>query len=81
VAERIREALAKMVLSPDDEHENKVAVTASIGMAATTETPMLTDLVTRAEAALFRAKYTGGNRIEEGHSDIKPTLYRFEHDE
>jgi diguanylate cyclase (GGDEF)-like protein len=74
VAQRMCEAVSKTRLSAEEGRDDAVAVTISVGVAASNETPTLSDLITRAEAALFKAKYTGGNRIEQSLGEMKPIV-------
>ncbi len=66
LAERIREAIAELRITTDDEPPRALAVTASLGIAAYPESKAQTgeDLVRRADRALYRAKKTGKNRVE-----------------
>ncbi len=71
LAERIREAIADLRLTTDDEPPRVLTVTASLGIAAYPESKAAdgTDLVRRADRALYRAKKTGKNRVELFWSD------------
>jgi len=71
LAERIREAIAELRLTTDDEPPKVLTVTASLGIAAYPESKAVdgTDLVRRADRALYRAKKTGKNRVELFWSD------------
>ena len=61
VAERIRRAFAdRFVLSTDGE---PIAATASFGVAACPESADAADLLRAADAALYRAKGSGKNRV------------------
>ncbi|NVB81454.1 MAG: sensor domain-containing diguanylate cyclase [Kofleriaceae bacterium] len=66
LAERIREAIAELRITTDDEPPRALAVTASLGISAYPESKAQTgeDLVRRADRALYRAKKTGKNRVE-----------------
>jgi diguanylate cyclase (GGDEF)-like protein len=70
-AERIRAAIAELRLTTDDEPPRVLSVTASLGIAAFPESKAKdgTDLVRRADRALYRAKKTGKNRVELFWSD------------
>nr|HEX4315498.1 sensor domain-containing diguanylate cyclase [Kofleriaceae bacterium] len=70
-AERIRAAIAEMRITTDDEPPKVLQVTASLGIAAYPESKARdgTDLVRRADRALYRAKKTGKNRVELFWSD------------
>jgi diguanylate cyclase (GGDEF)-like protein len=70
-AERIRAAIAELRVTTDDEPPKAVGVTASLGIAAYPESKAkdATDLVRRADRALYRAKKTGKNRVELFWSD------------
>lgn len=66
LAERIREAIAELRITTDDEEPLVLAVTASFGISAFPESKAQdgVDLVRRADKALYRAKKTGKNRVE-----------------
>ena len=70
-AERIRAAIAELRITTDDEPPKVLSVTASLGIAAFPESKAAdgTDLVRRADRALYRAKKTGKNRVELFWSD------------
>jgi diguanylate cyclase (GGDEF)-like protein len=63
VAERIREAVASHTIG---ENGRNLRITASLGVAGWTESGVddMTSLVARADAALYRAKAAGKNRVE-----------------
>ena len=71
LAERIREAIAELRITTDEEPPKALAVTASLGIAAFPESKAASgeDLVRRADRALYRAKKTGKNRVELFWSD------------
>jgi diguanylate cyclase (GGDEF)-like protein len=71
LAERIREAVAELRITTDDEPPKVLGVTASLGCAAFPESKAASgeDLVRRADQALYRAKKTGKNRVELFWSD------------
>jgi diguanylate cyclase (GGDEF)-like protein len=71
LAERIREAIAELRITTDEDPPRALAVTASLGIAAFPESKAATgeDLVRRADKALYRAKKTGKNRVELFWSD------------
>jgi diguanylate cyclase (GGDEF)-like protein len=71
LAERIREGIAELRITTDEEPPRALAVTASLGIAAFPESKAQTgeDLVRRADRALYRAKKTGKNRVELYWSD------------
>jgi len=71
LAERIREGIAELRLTTDDEPPKVLNVTASLGIAAYPESKAQdgTDLVRRADRALYRAKKMGKNRVELFWSD------------
>src|SRR5258708_23000990 len=71
LAERIREAVAELRLTTDDDPPKVLGVTASLGCAAFPESKAENgeDLVRRADRALYRAKKTGKNRLELFWSD------------
>jgi diguanylate cyclase (GGDEF)-like protein len=71
LAERIREAIAELRITTDEEPPRVLGVTASLGIAAFPESKAVdgTDLVRRADRALYRAKKTGKNRVELFWSD------------
>ena len=66
LAERIREAIAELRITTDDEPPRSLAVTVSLGISAFPESKAAdgVDLVRRADKALYRAKKTGKNRVE-----------------
>jgi diguanylate cyclase (GGDEF)-like protein len=66
LAERIREGIAELRITTDDDPPRALAVTASLGISAFPESKARdgTDLVRRADKALYRAKKTGKNRVE-----------------
>lgn len=66
LAERIRESIAELRITTDDDPPRSLAVTASLGIAAYPESKAQDglDLVRRADRALYRAKKTGKNRVE-----------------
>lgn len=70
-AERIRAAIAELRITTDDDPPRVVGVTASLGIAAYPESKARdgTDLVRRADRALYRAKKTGKDRVELYWSD------------
>ncbi len=59
-AERIRQAVE---MAPVSLKSTEIAVTVSIGMASTLDFPEKSDLLEAADAALYRAKHEGRNRI------------------
>lgn len=71
LAERIREAIAELRITTDEDPPRALAVTASLGIAAYPESKAASgeDLVRRADRALYRAKKTGKNRVELFWSD------------
>jgi diguanylate cyclase (GGDEF)-like protein len=71
LAERIREGIAELRITTDDEPSRVLGVTASLGIAAYPESKAAdgTDLVRRADRALYRAKKMGKNRVELFWSD------------
>ncbi|MEO6777550.1 MAG: sensor domain-containing diguanylate cyclase [Kofleriaceae bacterium] len=71
LAERIREGIAELRITTDDEPPKVLGVTASLGIAAFPESKAqdATDLVRRADRALYRAKKMGKNRVELFWSD------------
>jgi diguanylate cyclase len=64
-AERLRAAVAALRVLPADE-----AVTVSIGLAACTENDTAATLIARADAALYRAKAGGRDRVEVGDTPV-----------
>ncbi len=66
LAERIREGIAELRITTDDDPPRSLGVTASLGIAAFPESKAQdgVDLVRRADRALYRAKKTGKNRVE-----------------
>jgi diguanylate cyclase (GGDEF)-like protein len=71
LAERIREGIAELRITTDDDPPRALAVTASLGISAYPESKAHdgVDLVRRADKALYRAKKTGKNRVELFWSD------------
>ena len=71
LAERIRDGIAELRITTDDEPPKVLGVTASLGIAAFPESKAQdgTDLVRRADRALYRAKKMGKNRVELFWSD------------
>ncbi len=61
LAERIRRAVAAMRIENEGE---EIRFTVSVGVASMRETPTLDPLFGEADAALYRAKARGGNRVE-----------------
>jgi diguanylate cyclase (GGDEF)-like protein len=78
LAERIREAIAELRITTDDEPPRALAVTASLGISAFPESKALdgVDLVRRADKALYRAKKTGKNRVELFWTDDPSGLHK-----
>ena len=60
-AERVRAAFAAATLAPDG---NRIAATVSIGAACGSPNATIESLIARADAALYRAKANGRDRIE-----------------
>jgi diguanylate cyclase (GGDEF)-like protein len=71
LAERIRDGIAELRITTDEDPPRVLGVTASLGIAAYPESKAAdgTDLVRRADRALYRAKRTGKNRVELYWSD------------
>jgi diguanylate cyclase (GGDEF)-like protein len=71
LAERIREGIAELRITTDEDPPRALGVTASLGIAAFPESKAVdgTDLVRRADRALYRAKRMGKNRVELYWSD------------
>ena len=71
LAERIREGIADLRITTDDEPPKVLSVSVSLGIAAFPESKAHdgTDLVRRADRALYRAKKMGKNRVELFWSD------------
>ncbi|HEY5950489.1 MAG TPA: sensor domain-containing diguanylate cyclase [Kofleriaceae bacterium] len=78
LAERIREAIAELRITTDDEPPRALAVTASLGIAAYPESKAKSgeDLVRKADRALYRAKKTGKNRVELYWSDEPSGIHK-----
>ncbi|HSD89964.1 MAG TPA: sensor domain-containing diguanylate cyclase, partial [Kofleriaceae bacterium] len=78
LAERIREAIAELRITTDDDPPRALSVTASLGIAAYPESKAETgeDLVRRADRALYRAKKTGKNRVELFWTDDPSGLHK-----
>jgi diguanylate cyclase (GGDEF)-like protein len=70
VAERIRKNVEEHVFKYKDK---EIRVTVSIGIAKNGKTQEASDTVSAADAALYRAKKNGRNRIETSRSTIKTT--------
>jgi diguanylate cyclase (GGDEF)-like protein len=71
LAERIRLRFAQ---APFHEGDRSIAVTVSIGVAqsdASQQTNMLVDMISRADKALYRAKFLGRNRVEIDDSAVQ----------
>lgn len=65
VAERIRGAIAALRVPATDRDSDSIAISASLGVAADhSEGENLSELLNRADAALYRAKAKGRNRVE-----------------
>ena len=66
LAERIRDGIAELRITTDEDPSRVLGVTASLGIAAFPESKAAdgTDLVRRADRALYRAKRMGKNRVE-----------------
>ncbi len=60
-AERVRSAFAAATLEPE---RGRVAATVSIGVACGSPNAAIESLIARADAALYRAKTNGRNRVE-----------------
>ncbi len=78
LAERIREGIAELRITTDDEPPRALSVTASFGISAFPESKALdgVDLVRRADKALYRAKKTGKNRVELFWSDDPSGIHK-----
>lgn len=78
LAERIREAIAELRITTDDEEPKVLGITASLGIAAFPESKAKTgeDLVRKADRALYRAKKTGKNRVELYWTDDPSGIHR-----
>ncbi|HEX5060259.1 MAG TPA: sensor domain-containing diguanylate cyclase [Kofleriaceae bacterium] len=78
LAERIREAIAELRITTDDEPPRSLGVTASLGISAFPESKAAdgVDLVRRADKALYRAKKTGKNRVELFWTDDPSGLHK-----
>jgi len=78
LAERIREAIAELRITTDDDPPRALAVTASLGISAYPESKAAdgVDLVRRADKALYRAKKTGKNRVELFWTDDPSGLHK-----
>jgi diguanylate cyclase len=71
LAERIRLRFAQ---APFLEGDRSITVTVSIGVAqsdASQQTNMLIDMISRADKALYRAKFLGRNRVEIDDSAVQ----------
>ncbi len=78
LAERIRESIADLRITTDDDPPKALAVTASLGIAAYPESKAVNgeDLVRKADRALYRAKKTGKNRVELFWNDDPSGLHK-----
>jgi len=78
LAERIREAIAELRITTDDDPPRALGVTASLGISAYPESKARDgeDLVRKADRALYRAKKTGKNRVELYWSDEPSGLHK-----
>lgn len=78
LAERIRESIADLRITTDDDPPKALAVTASLGIAAYPESKAKNgeDLVGKADRALYRAKKTGKNRVELFWNDDPSGLHK-----
>jgi diguanylate cyclase (GGDEF)-like protein len=78
LAERIREAIAELRVTTDDDPPRALGVTASLGISAFPESKAQdgVDLVRRADKALYRAKKTGKNRVELFWTDDPSGLHK-----
>jgi diguanylate cyclase (GGDEF)-like protein len=78
LAERIREAIAELRITTDDDPPRSLGVTASLGIAAYPESKAKSgeDLVRKADRALYRAKKTGKNRVELFWTDEPSGLHK-----
>jgi len=61
IAERIRERIA--TYAPADRRLTRLRLTASIGLAMSFAESSATDVLERADQALYRAKHQGKNRV------------------
>lgn len=62
VADRLRQAIASIVVMSDNNEE--VRFTVSIGVSSSAVAKTVDDLIRKADAALYRAKQNGRNRVE-----------------
>lgn len=70
LSERVREAISRpMVLSAAT-----IRSGASVGVTMMAENDSVDELIARADRAMYRAKRTGGDRVELDASDATPTL-------
>ncbi len=78
LAERIRESIAELRITTDDDEPQALGVTASLGIAAYPESKAQNgeDLVRKADRALYRAKKTGKNRVELFWNDDPSGLHK-----
>jgi diguanylate cyclase (GGDEF)-like protein len=78
LAERIRESIAELRITTDDDPPKALGVTASLGIAAYPESKAVNgeDLVRKADRALYRAKKTGKNRVELFWNDEPSGLHK-----
>lgn len=78
LAERIRESIADLRITTDEEPPKSLGVTASLGIAAYPESKAQNgeDLVRKADRALYRAKKTGKNRVELFWNDEPSGLHK-----
>lgn len=67
VAEKLRQAVS---VSPFIVNETQIAVTASFGVAEMTAARSVQDVYRRADAALYRSKHDGRNRVTADSADV-----------
>ena len=74
IAERLRTALARRAVQPAADTDQEMAFTVSIGVAELHERMSFAEGLQRADAALYRAKQAGRNRVMTQMDEDEPAL-------